>query len=145
LEFSNYTANVLLKDADSLAMASAVEVRVPFCDHELVEYVLSVPDRFKYPVTPKRLLIDALDGLLPESIVNRPKMGFAFPWGSWIKGELRAFCEDAIRSVGERGLFDPAKVDSMWRSFLAQEGGGGWSRIWLLVALEQWLRKTGVA
>jgi asparagine synthase (glutamine-hydrolysing) len=145
LEFTNYTANVLLKDADSLAMASAVEVRVPFCDHELVEYVLSVPDRFKYPVTPKRLLIDALDGLLPESIVNRPKMGFAFPWESWIKGELRGFCEDAIRSVGERGLFDPAKVDGMWRSFLAQEGGGGWSRIWLLVALEQWLRKTGVA
>lgn len=144
LEFTNYTRNVLLKDTDSLAMAHSLEVRVPFCDHDLVEYVLAVPDRFKFPTTPKRLLIDALGDLLPDSIVNRPKMGFAFPWGRWMKEDLGAFCGDSLATLGQRGLFDPLALEGMWRAFRAQTGEGGWSRLWLLVALEQWIRKTGV-
>lgn len=143
LEFANYTRNVLLKDTDNLAMASSLEVRTPFCDHELVEYVLSVPDRFKYPRTPKKLLVDALHGLLPESIVNRPKKGFAFPWAAWMKCELAAFCEASLGSLAQRGLFDASRVRALWQRFRYREGDQAWVRIWLMVSLEQWLKKTG--
>ena len=143
LEMTGYTQNVLLKDTDNLAMASSLEVRVPFFDHHLVEYVLSVPDRFKYGKTPKKLLIDALEGLLPDSIVHRPKMGFSFPWSGWIRNELREFCQSNLASLGQRGLIDRGHIDATWSAFLQGDRSTPWSRIWLLVALEQWIRKTG--
>jgi asparagine synthase (glutamine-hydrolysing) len=143
LELTGYTQNVLLKDTDNLAMASSLEVRVPFCDYRLVEYVLGVPDRFKYGKTPKKLLIDAVEGLLPESIVHRPKMGFSFPWSGWIRNELRDFCQSNLTSLGDRGLIDRGHINATWNAFLQRPESTPWSRIWLLVALEQWIRKTG--
>src|SRR5262249_28305712 len=65
-ELGTYLENVLLRDTDQMSMAHALEVRVPFLDHELVELMLRVPDEQKYPTTPKRLLVEALDGLLPR-------------------------------------------------------------------------------
>ncbi|MBK8557607.1 MAG: hypothetical protein IPL65_18465 [Lewinellaceae bacterium] len=76
---TGYTQHMLLKDTDQMGMASGLEVRVPFFDNDLVQYVLSIPDQFKIPHTPKALLVDALDDLLPPEIVNRPK--WALP--SW--------------------------------------------------------------
>lgn len=144
LEFSNYTQNVLLKDADNMSMANSLEIRVPFCDHKLVEYVLSVQDKFKYGERPKQLLVDSLGGLLPSMVVDRKKMGFSFPWGAWIKNELNPFCSDALSALSKRGLFDEVKVKNLWQSYQKQEGYGGWNRIWLMVSLEKWLQKTGV-
>lgn len=144
LEVSGYMQNVLLKDTDNLAMANSLEVRVPFLDHELIEYVLSVPDKFKYGSTPKKLLIDSIQGLLPDSIVHRPKMGFSFPWSVWLKGELRGFCESNLSSLGERGLIGRDEIDATWTAFSEGQPSGRPSRVWLLVALEQWIRKTGV-
>lgn len=144
MEFFNYTQNVLLKDADNMAMAHSLEIRVPFCDHELLEYVLSVPDAFKYPSRPKKLLIDAFSGLLPDEIIDRPKMGFSFPWGRWIKEELHVFCDRALNSLCEREAFNAGEIRALWARYLRQEGYGGWNRIWLLVTLSQWLEKTEV-
>jgi len=144
LEFLNYTQNVLLKDADNMSMANSLEIRVPFCDHQLVEYVLSVQDNFKLGKRPKQLLVDSLDGLLPDMIVDRKKMGFSFPWGAWIKNELNSFCSDALNSLSKRDLFDEFKVRNLWETYQKQDGYGGWNRIWLMVSLEKWLQKTGV-
>ena len=82
-ELKNYTQNVLLEDADQMSMANSIELRVPFLDKDLVKYVLGVPDKYKYPTTHKKLLVDSLYPLIPDEIVNRPKMGFSFPWELW--------------------------------------------------------------
>lgn len=65
-----------------MSMAHALEVRAPFLDHELVEFVLGVNDQHKFPHTPKQLLVDSLGDLLPREIVDRPKMGFTLLVGA---------------------------------------------------------------
>ena len=99
LEISTYMQNVLLRDTDQMSMAHALEVRVPFLDHELVEFVLTVPDDIKNSATPKGLLVEALGDLLPEEIVNRPKMGFTLPYEQWMRQELREFCESRLHGI----------------------------------------------
>lgn len=138
-EISTYMQNVLLRDTDQMSMANALEVRVPFLDYTLVEYVLGVPDKYKNPTSPKKLLVDALGDLLPTEIVNRPKMGFTFPWKSWMKNELKIFCEQKMITLSKRKLFNEAGIINLWNEFLNDNPRITWSRIWYLVVLENWL------
>lgn len=141
-EMAGYMQNVLLRDTDQMSMAHALEVRVPFLDFELVEYVLALPDRFKDPVTPKKLLVDSLGELLPAEIVNRPKMGFTFPWKHWMKNEMRSFCEEQIHAFSRRGFVQGGEVIHLWNAFLGDDPRVTWSRIWYLIVLETWLREN---
>lgn len=77
-DISTYTQNVLLKDTDQMSMASSLEVRVPFFDHKLVEYLVQLPDQFKYPAYPKQLLVESLSPIIPDEVVHRPKKGSIF-------------------------------------------------------------------
>ncbi len=143
-EMSTYMQNVLLRDSDQMSMASALEVRVPFLDYHLVEYVLSVPDKFKYPVTPKKLLTDALGDLLPTEIIDRPKMGFTLPWKHWMKNDMKQFCEQRIISLSERTVFNKLEIQNLWKDFLSENQRVTWSRIWYLVVLEDWLIQNNI-
>jgi asparagine synthase (glutamine-hydrolysing) len=122
-------------------MAHALEVRVPFLDHELVELVLSVPDEQKYPHRPKQLLVESLGDLLPASIIERPKMGFTLPFAQWMKGELRSFCEERLAYLGETGLFHPEALQALWRDFLSGKPTVTWARLWVLVVLGDWMKR----
>jgi asparagine synthase (glutamine-hydrolysing) len=137
---TTYMQNVLLRDSDQMSMAHALEVRVPFLDHELIEYVLSIPDDMKRPVTPKKLLVDSMPDILPDYIVNRPKMGFVFPWQAWLKGELHTYADERIRSFAQRELFNEKGVMGIWKSFLKGDTSVTFSRVWPLVVLEEWMR-----
>lgn len=139
-EITKYTQNVLLKDTDQMAMANSLEVRVPFFDHDLVEYVLGIPDIYKYPKYPKSLLVDSLNQLLPNEIINRTKMGFSFPWDSWIRNDLYSFCEDAILSLEKRKILKSNSVYTIWNKYLNHDPNIKWSKIWLLVTLEKWFQ-----
>ena len=143
-EATTYMQNTLLRDADQMSMAHALEVRVPFLDYELVNYVLNVPDEFKYPSSPKKLLVDSLKDLLPEEIVNRPKMGFTFPWKHWMKHELRSFCESHLNYLGESNILNGAELNKLWQRFLADDKSITWSRIWHLVVLGYWIKKNDI-
>lgn len=138
-EISTYMQNVLLGDADQMSMAHALEVRVPFIDYMLVEYVLGVPDKYKSAKSPKKLLVDSLGDLLPPEIVNRPKMGFSFPWKNWMQNEMKGFCEQRIVSLSKHKLFNEKEVLELWNKFLNNNPKITWSRIWILVVLENWL------
>lgn len=142
-EMYTYLQNVLLRDTDQMSMAHALEVREPFLDHALIEYVLGVKNEFKYPHTPKKLLVDAMGDLLPSAIVNRPKMGFTFPWKHWMKNELRTFCEERIHWLADQPLFDEKEVKSLWQSFLRDDPRYPWSRVWMLVVLGHYLSRQG--
>lgn len=140
-ELDTYLQNVLLRDTDQMSMAHALEVRVPFLDHDLVEFVLGVGDRFKYPHTPKQLLTGALGDLLPEEIINRPKMGFTLPWPHWMRGELREFCAQRLHQLGQRSAFKPGAVDALWEGFLRKDPHVNWFRLWSMVVLEDWMER----
>jgi len=143
-EISTYMQNVLLRDTDQMSMAVALEVRVPFLDYKLVEYVLGVNDDFKNPLFPKKLLVDSLGDLLPHDVVHRKKMGFVFPWERWLKKELKDFCGKRIISLAERGFIDKDGLLKRWNKFLNNDPSVRWLDIWLCVVLEHWLEKNKI-
>lgn len=144
LEMQTYMVDVLLRDTDQMSMAHALEVRVPFLDHELVELALAIPDSIKYPHSPKKLLVDALGDLLPPEIVNRPKMGFTLPFAHWMKHELRGFCEERLRHLGQCPPFDALAIQQLWQDFLQGKPDVSWSRLWALVVLADWLQRNRI-
>ena len=143
-EYFGYTYQTLLKDTDQMSMAHSLEVREPFFDHELIEYVLRIPDDIKYPNYPKQLLVESMGDLLPPEIVHRKKQGFTFPWAFWMKKELAAFCETHINRICERDFIQADALRKKWQQFLAGENNIRWMEIWLFVILEYWLEKNGV-
>ncbi len=143
-EISTYMQNVLLRDTDQMSMASALEVRVPFLDYELVEYVMGINDAYKNPVFPKKLLVESLGDLLPDEIVHRKKMGFSFPWEKWIKNELKGFCDNRIQSLAKRSFLNGAEILNQWQRFLNNDPAIRWPDIWTGVVLENWLIENKV-
>lgn len=143
-EMGTYMQHVLLRDTDQMSMAHALEVRVPFLDHELVELALQIPDAVKYPHSPKQLLVESLGDLLPPEIVHRPKMGFTLPYRDWMKGPLRAFCGARLRQLAARPPFQEAYLLQLWEDFQQGKPTISWSRLWALVVLEHWLEKNKV-
>jgi asparagine synthase (glutamine-hydrolysing) len=141
LESRCYMLNTLLRDADFMSMSQGLEVRVPLIDHKLAVAVLSVPSARKLNSTPKKLLIDALGGSLPEQIVHRPKRGFTLPFEKWMRQELRSEIEPVlnakrINTGPVAGLLDGNQVERVWQQFL--RGAISWTRPWSLYVLERW-------
>ena len=143
-EFDSYMNNILLRDTDQMSMAHGLEVRVPFLDHNLVDLILSINDKNKYPKTTKKLLIDSLQGLLPKYVYDRPKMGFTFPWEKWLKNELFEFSDNLIKSLSKRKFFNQAEIENLWLDFCNGSPISSFSRIWPLIVLEYWLEKNEI-
>ena len=143
-EIKTYMQNVLLRDADQMSMAVALEVRVPFLDYKLVEFVLGINDAYKFPQTQKKLLVDSLGDLLPPEIVNRPKMGFILPWKDWLKVELKEFCEENILQFSKLSFVNKEAVLLIWNRFLKNDPKITWSRVWHLVVLNHWIKTNHI-
>jgi asparagine synthase (glutamine-hydrolysing) len=140
-DMKTYLVELLMKQ-DQMSMAASIESRVPFLDHKLVEFAASLPDRWKLSgLTTKRILRRAMKGVLPESILNRPKMGFPVPFSSWMRGPWNAVARDVLldRRARERGVIDPAGVERLLADHAAGRTDGG-DRIWSLLNLELWYR-----
>ena len=140
LEARCYMLNTLLRDSDFMSMAHGLEARVPLIDHRLAEDALAVPGTWKLSAeTPKPILVDALRGTLPDSIVHRPKRGFTLPFERWVREGLRGELEASIRrieagAVGGR-ISGPA-ARRVWADFF--RGATSWTRPWSLFVLERW-------
>ncbi len=143
-EYLGYTQQTLLKDTDQMSMAHSLEIREPFFDQELVEFVMSVPDHFKVPLYPKSLLVESLKPLLPDEIVHRKKQGFVFPWNKWIRKELRNFCDNHINRMAERDFIHGDRLKFTWKLFLSGDKNIRWMEIWSFVVLNYWMEKNQV-
>jgi asparagine synthase (glutamine-hydrolysing) len=140
LELKNRLAELLLMRVDKMTMANSVEARVPFLDHELVEFALALPPELKVRGgSGKYLLKRAVSGLLPAEIVNRPKQGFSAPVNEWFQGELGRRAQREIResSLAERGLLDYDALDRLWDAHRA--GRGNWAfQLWNIYNVSAW-------
>ena len=141
LELRSYMVNTLLRDTDAMSMRNSLEVRVPFLDTPLVEYVLGLPQSIKRGYgRPKALLIEALGNLLPQEIVNQPKRTFTFPWEHWMRGKLgervAVGLGDWTPGLGE--ILDIKFAQTVWRNFLQDRTT--WSRPWSLYVLNEWIK-----
>jgi asparagine synthase (glutamine-hydrolysing) len=143
LEGLTYMANTLLRDTDCMSMAVSLEVRNPFLDYRLWEYVLPLAGKLKLdPRLPKPLLLRAAGQRLPEQIYLRRKMGFTLPFEVWMRQGLEAELERELLDPGptEGFALDACQVANVWKAFLA--GKTSWSRPWALFVLKQWIRRN---
>lgn len=143
-EYMGYTQHTLLKDADQMSMAVGLEIREPFFDHQLVEYVLSIPDHIKYPNYPKQLMVEALEPLLPNEVVHRKKQGFVLPWEKWMRTELQSFCASQIKGLSQREFIKGEALLKYWNRFLKHDPSVRWMELWQFVVLGYWLNKNGI-
>ena len=141
-ELQSYMVNTLLRDTDSAGMASSLEVRVPFLDHRLVEFVGRLPRYAKYRRgIPKALLVQALSDLLPDEVVDQPKRTFTLPWDVWLRGPLgvRIAHDLANLTAPLQQYLNPRSVQGAWQNFVI--GQTNWSRPWSLYVLNEWVRR----
>ena len=140
-DIKTYLVELLMKQ-DQMSMSASIESRVPFLDHKLVEFAARLPDRLKLRgFTTKRILREAIRGLLPNEILTRGKMGFPVPFGEWTRNQWQPVVRDVLldRRTRERGLINPVAVEHLLDAHRDGTANGG-DAIWALVNLELWYR-----
>jgi asparagine synthase (glutamine-hydrolysing) len=146
LELSHYLRNTLLRDADVMGMAHALEIREPLLDHVLVERIVAVPGQLKIRRNANKPLLAAAVPELPLEATRRSKMGFTLPFESWLRGPLRRWAEQRLLAERPAQLgVDPREVARMWSDFLRGSPHVSWARIWTLVALVDWCERHHVS
>ena len=142
MEAQSYLVSTLLRDTDSMSMAHSLEVRVPFLDHSLVEFVMGLPQEVKMSKgMPKALLVAALKDLLPAEVANQKKRGFTFPWAAWLRGPLKDQIQRGLSELSPalREILNFKKANSIWQDYL--NGKTTWSRPWSLYVLNEWTKR----
>lgn len=123
-------------------MAASIESRVPFLDHELVEFTASIPAKYDTKrLAGKFILKSAVEDLLPRDIVYRQKMGFPTPWAYWLSGPQLDRLEKILLEprAQERGYFKSGRVKELFAEHRSGRRDHG-NRIWRLLNLELWER-----
>ncbi|TWT40905.1 Asparagine synthetase [glutamine-hydrolyzing] 1 [Phycisphaerae bacterium RAS1] len=142
LESRLYMNNTLLRDSDANGMAHSLEIRVPFLDRRVIDYVLALPGNLRRPPGSvyKHLLRRCFGGLLRPALLDRKKSGFSLPIGRWLVGPLREFCEESISHLKSLGLLRPQGIGQVWNGFVAGGDTTRWSRAFSLCVLGAYLR-----
>jgi asparagine synthase (glutamine-hydrolysing) len=131
-DLKGWMVDSILSKVDSMSMAHALEVRVPFLNHEFVEFAGTIPAKFKK--TPKYILKKALGDLLPSEIIKRKKAGFNIPIGKWFRGELKSMLTDIVNAkrMEETGLFQAGFVKQLLDDHFASKKDNGYKLLSLL-------------
>jgi asparagine synthase (glutamine-hydrolysing) len=144
-EMRTYMSDVLLRDSDVMSMRHSLELRVPFVDRPLVEWLWRQPARFRSdPRHPKSVLAEATADILPPGLARRKKRGFTLPFSIWMRGELRPFLEEIFSSasIERTGFFAAAPLQSLWKDFTSGGDEREWSRIWSVAVLVAFVNRA---
>lgn len=164
--FQKIHLGCLLDRLDMMSMASGLEARVPFVDHELVEYMVQVPAhhkmRWKSQLHRARGLVNSSfkasewldinkyllrrvgDRLLPREISRRKKLGFPTPLDSWFQGNMRDIAKDLLldQKARERGIFEHARVEQFLSNRQDLEYDFYGKKVWMMMNIELWFREV---
>ena len=137
--------NDMLTKVDLMSMANSLEVRVPFLDHELVNWVFTLPGHYKIDRNGrKKILRDAFREILPEVLYQRNKQGFEVPLLRWFRHELKDMITGDLLSddfVREQGVFNAEEVSKLKNSLFSSNPGDAAARIWALLVFQHWWKK----
>ena len=142
-DIGSYLPEDLLVKMDIASMANSLEARSPFLDHKFMEFAARLPTDFKLRGTHLKYLLKKVAApLLPSGVLNRRKMGFGVPVGSWMRNQLRPMIDDVLLShrALERGYFRPDSVRQLVREHTDGTRDHA-SRLWALLWLELWQRE----
>jgi asparagine synthase (glutamine-hydrolysing) len=137
-DVTGYLADDILVKLDRMSMAVSLEGRVPFLDHEVVEYAMGIPAEWKTRgADTKWILKRAFRDLLPPAILRRGKEGFSMPMKNWLRGPLRPLLHELLDAgrMRDRGWFQPQEVARLVDEHLRGRENHA-HRLWCLMALE---------
>jgi asparagine synthase (glutamine-hydrolysing) len=140
LDLITFLPNLNLMYTDKMSSAVAVEVRVPYLDHLLIEQVARIPGRLKIRNGKRKYIFKKLaERYLPREIVWRKKAGFGAPIGAWLKGQLKEMMRDLLseETIRRRGYFNPAYISQMIAAHLSGREYNA-NQLWQLMTLELW-------
>ncbi|HEY1400986.1 MAG TPA: asparagine synthase (glutamine-hydrolyzing) [Terriglobales bacterium] len=140
-DIKTYLVELLMKQ-DNMSMAASIESRVPFLDHVLVEFATRIPREVQIKgLAGKTILKKAVEDILPQSTIYRPKLGFPTPWSGWLAGpRLETIREMLVepRSL-DRGYFRREAIERLFNEH-RDKHRDNYDRIWRLLNLELWHR-----
>jgi asparagine synthase (glutamine-hydrolysing) len=142
-DLNSYLPLDVLTKVDRMTMAHSIEARPPLLDHHLVEFAATIPaDLRMRDGTTKYLFRQAMRGILPDEIIDRPKQGFAVPFAAWLRHQLSGFAHDVLLSdrCRQRGLFNMRYVEQLLR--LNERGRDEGLQLWTILSFELWCQRV---
>ena len=143
-DLMTYHPDDILQKVDRASMGVSLETRVPFLDHELIEFIMRIPLDLKLKNGEgKSILKKVLYRHVPESLFNRSKRGFTIPLGDWLKDPLKDWAYDLInkKKIKDSGFFDSESVHSLWNEHIEEKGN--WShQLWNILMFQMWYDKN---
>lgn len=137
--------NDMLTKVDLMSMANGLEVRTPFLDFEVVNFIFSLPEDFKINSNiRKRILQDTFRDILPAQLYKRPKKGFEVPLLKWFRKEMKSMIMDDLFSkklIEEQGIFEYAEIEKLKTQLFSSNPGDVHARIWGLIVFQFWWKK----
>jgi asparagine synthase (glutamine-hydrolysing) len=143
LDLKLYLQESILVKVDRASMACSLEVRAPFLDYELVEFVMGLPSHFKLKrFTSKYILKKAMKNYLPSEVIRRKKKGFGVPIAKWVKGPLKELFGDLLSHdrIKKEGFLNPSYVTSLFQDHLANKRDNR-KQLWTLLVWELWVNR----
>lgn len=139
-DFQTLLPDQVLAFVDRLSMAHSVEVRPPFLDHRLIEFAARLPGSMKIRnARNKHILKEAVRGLIPDAVIDRPKEGFVLPIDDWLLNHMRGFAAETLAPdrLAVHGLLNPVAVSRLLDEHYAGKANHG-PRIWNLMMFQRW-------
>ena len=143
LDLKLYLQEAILVKVDRASMACSLEVRAPFLDHELVEFVMGLPSSFKLKgFTSKYILKNAMESFLPKEVIHRKKKGFGVPIAKWVKGPLKELFGDLLSHdrIEREGFLNPEYVTTLLQDHLVNKKNNR-KQLCTLLVLELWINR----
>ena len=143
LDSKTYLVSDILTKVDRMSMATSLEARVPLLDHKLIEFVTNIPSELKLKgLETKYIFRQAVKGIVPDEILNRPKQGFGVPLNEWINVQLKDKIHETLseKKTLERGFFDAKYIKILLDEHARKRRDHSYS-LWSLYILELWQRR----
>ena len=141
LDAMKYLPDDILVKVDRASMANSLETRAPFLDYELVNFAFGLPEDLRVRNrNSKWILKQALYKFVPRELIDRPKMGFGVPVGSWINGPLKNWANSLLteEKLNREGLLNTKLIRDRWLAH--QNGSANWdSFLWSVLMFVQWM------
>jgi asparagine synthase (glutamine-hydrolysing) len=143
VDVKNSLPGDMLTKADLMSMRNSLEVRVPFLDHEIVEFAFKMEGNVKLKgLKRKYILMETFKDILPPILHNRPKWGFEMPIGALLRKELKFLIDEFLSRdfINKQRVFEYEPIDCMIKKHLSKKTDYS-LQLWNLIVFQHWFKR----